>query len=61
MEIRDAGVLVPGATGVLGSALASRPHAPGASVTVTGRDRAAPARVSRACGDAPASALDAVR
>ncbi|MFD6491921.1 SDR family NAD(P)-dependent oxidoreductase [Streptomyces sp. NPDC060188] len=59
MQIRGARMLVPGATGVLGSALASRLHERGAAVAVAGRDRVALARVSRACGDAPAHAFDA--
>ncbi|MFF3883691.1 SDR family NAD(P)-dependent oxidoreductase [Streptomyces sp. NPDC001914] len=59
MPIRRKGVLVPGATGTLGAALALRLHEQGVAVAVAGRDRAGLARVSRACGDAPARAFDA--
>jgi Short-chain dehydrogenases of various substrate specificities len=59
MVISRAGILVPGATGVLGTALALRLHEQGAAVAVAGRDREGLARVSRACGDAPARAFDA--
>ncbi|MFD5816713.1 SDR family NAD(P)-dependent oxidoreductase [Streptomyces sp. NPDC127038] len=59
MVISRAGILVPGATGVLGAALALRLHEQGAAVAVAGRDREGLARVSRACGDAPARAFDA--
>ncbi|PKT71224.1 SDR family oxidoreductase [Streptomyces populi] len=59
MVISRAGILVPGATGVLGSALAVRLHEQGAALAVAGRDREGLARVSRACGDAPARAFDA--
>ncbi|MFF4539930.1 SDR family NAD(P)-dependent oxidoreductase [Streptomyces aureus] len=59
MVISRAGILVPGATGVLGSALALRLHEQGAAVAVAGRDREGLARVSRACADAPAQAFDA--
>ncbi|MEV6019436.1 SDR family oxidoreductase [Streptomyces sp. NPDC051997] len=59
MVISRAGILVPGATGVLGTALALRLHEQKAAVAVAGRDREGLARVSRACGDAPARAFDA--
>lgn len=59
MEIGRSRVLIPGATGVLGAALASRLHTLGTSVAVAGRDHAALAAVSRSCGDAPAFAFDA--
>ncbi|MFE4695580.1 SDR family NAD(P)-dependent oxidoreductase [Streptomyces sp. NPDC056738] len=59
MVISHAGILVPGATGVLGTALALRLHEQGAAVAVAGRDQKRLARVSQACGDAPALAFDA--
>ncbi|MEV6614981.1 SDR family oxidoreductase [Streptomyces sp. NPDC051051] len=52
-------VLVPGATGVIGAALAERLHGLGARVAVAGRDPASLARVSAACGGAPARRFDA--
>ncbi|MGW2787804.1 SDR family NAD(P)-dependent oxidoreductase [Streptomyces populi] len=59
MIVNGAGILVPGATGVLGTALVLRLHEQGAAVAVAGRDREGLARVSQACGDAPARAFDA--
>ncbi|MER5402108.1 SDR family oxidoreductase [Streptomyces sp. NPDC002599] len=59
MRISCARILVPGATGALGAALALRLHEQGAAVAVAGRDRASLARVSQACGGAPACAFDA--
>ncbi|MET8101898.1 SDR family oxidoreductase [Streptomyces sp. NPDC005236] len=59
MVISRAGILVPGATGVLGTALSLRLDEQGAVVAVAGRDREGLTRVSRACGDAPARAFDA--
>ncbi|MFD5517238.1 SDR family NAD(P)-dependent oxidoreductase [Streptomyces sp. NPDC127066] len=59
MVISRAGILVPGATGVLGTALALRLHEQGAAVAVAGRDHEGLARVSQACGGAPARTFDA--
>ncbi|WP_435613069.1 SDR family NAD(P)-dependent oxidoreductase [Streptomyces sp. bgisy159] len=59
MELTGARVLVPGATGAIGGALAERLHHEGARVAVAGRDPARLARVSAACGDAPARRFDA--
>ncbi|MEU8794137.1 hypothetical protein [Streptomyces sp. NPDC048643] len=58
MRIRGAWMLVAGATGVRGAAVASRRHARGAAATVADRDRAAPARVAQACGDGRAPVFD---
>ncbi|MFE9133044.1 SDR family NAD(P)-dependent oxidoreductase [Streptomyces sp. NPDC007355] len=57
--MKDARVLVPGATGVIGAALAERLHGLGARIAVAGRDPDSLARVAAACGDAPARRLDA--
>ncbi|MFE9738530.1 SDR family NAD(P)-dependent oxidoreductase [Streptomyces sp. NPDC006477] len=57
--MKDARVLVPGATGVIGGALAERLHGLGARIAVAGRDPDSLARVAAACGDAPARRLDA--
>lgn len=59
MEPNGARVLVPGATGAIGAALAERLHGLGARVAVAGRDPASLARVSAACGGAPARRFDA--
>ncbi|MFJ9724897.1 SDR family NAD(P)-dependent oxidoreductase [Streptomyces sp. NPDC101209] len=59
MELRGARILVPGATGEIGGALAVRLHTLGARTALAGRDREALTRVSAACGHAPACAFDA--
>jgi short-subunit dehydrogenase len=52
-------MLVPGATGEIGAALAVRLHTLGARTALAGRDRDALTRVSAACGHAPAHTFDA--
>lgn len=59
MEANGDRVLVPGASGAIGAALAERLHGLGARVAVAGRDPARLARVSAACGGAPAHRFDA--
>ncbi|MFR9795674.1 SDR family NAD(P)-dependent oxidoreductase [Streptomyces sp. MS06] len=59
MDIDGARILVPGATGAIGGALAERLHGLGARVAVAGRDPAALERAAKACGDAPAFRFDA--
>ncbi|MER7760715.1 SDR family oxidoreductase [Streptomyces sp. NPDC097619] len=59
MELRGARILLPGATGEIGAALAVRLHALGALPALAGRDRDALSRVSVACAHAPARAFDA--
>ncbi|MFJ3224160.1 SDR family NAD(P)-dependent oxidoreductase [Streptomyces sp. NPDC086783] len=59
MDLRGARILVPGATGEIGAALALRLHALGARTALAGRDREALTRVSAACEDAPVRTFDA--
>ncbi|OII59904.1 SDR family oxidoreductase [Streptomyces sp. CC53] len=59
MDVKGARILVPGATGAIGAALARRLHERGAGVAVAGRDPASLARVAAACGGAPARHFDA--
>ncbi|MFB7335715.1 SDR family oxidoreductase [Streptomyces adustus] len=59
MDLRGARILVPGATGEIGAALAVRLHALGARTALAGRDREALTRVSAACEHAPARTFDA--
>ncbi|MHA4779182.1 SDR family NAD(P)-dependent oxidoreductase [Streptomyces sp. MSC1_001] len=59
MDVNGARVLVPGATGAIGAALAERLHGLGARIAVAGRDPDSLARVAGACGGAPARRLDA--
>ncbi|MFI9152569.1 SDR family NAD(P)-dependent oxidoreductase [Streptomyces sp. NPDC053367] len=57
--MNGARVLVPGATGAIGAALAERLYALGARVAVAGRDPASLARVRASCAGAPARRFDA--
>ncbi|WP_282701742.1 SDR family NAD(P)-dependent oxidoreductase [Streptomyces sp. CC219B] len=59
MNLKGARVLVPGATGAIGGALAERLHAHGARPAVAGRDPVALDRIAAACGGAPARRFDA--
>ncbi|MFF5185881.1 SDR family NAD(P)-dependent oxidoreductase [Streptomyces sp. NPDC000345] len=59
MDIRGSRILVPGATGEIGGALAARLHTLGARLALAGRDHDPLARVSAACVDAPTRAFDA--
>ncbi|MBY8879926.1 SDR family NAD(P)-dependent oxidoreductase [Actinacidiphila acidipaludis] len=59
MDIEGRRILLPGATGVIGGALAERLHAHGARLAMTGRDPAALARVAAACGGPPTRVVDA--
>ncbi|MBN0046759.1 SDR family NAD(P)-dependent oxidoreductase [Streptomyces actuosus] len=59
MNVEGARILVPGATGAIGAALAGRLHGRGARVAVAGRDPVALQRVAEACGGAPAFRFDA--
>lgn len=59
MKIAGARILVPGATGAIGSALAERLYQQGAHVAIAGRDRAALARLAGRCGDVPSRRFDA--
>ncbi|MFE3429045.1 SDR family NAD(P)-dependent oxidoreductase [Streptomyces sp. NPDC059171] len=59
MKIEGARILVPGATGAIGSGLAERLHHRGAHIAVAGRDRAALARLAGVCGEVPARRFDA--
>lgn len=58
MKLKNARVLVVGATGVLGGAIAARLSEGGARLAVTGRDEEAAARVSRRVGAEHHTALD---
>lgn len=60
MELRNARVLVVGATGVLGAAIATELSAGGARLALTGRDEDALARVSSRLSAAHHTALDVV-
>ncbi|GAB2909436.1 SDR family NAD(P)-dependent oxidoreductase [Streptomyces heilongjiangensis] len=59
MEMRGARILVPGATGRIGSALVERLHALGARPALAGRDPDTLARVSARSGHAPARTFEA--
>ncbi|WP_225823896.1 SDR family NAD(P)-dependent oxidoreductase [Streptomyces naphthomycinicus] len=59
MNITGARVLLPGATGAIGSALAARLHDGGARLALAGRDPEALERVAVACADAPRLRFDA--
>ncbi|MFD4576548.1 SDR family NAD(P)-dependent oxidoreductase [Streptomyces sp. NPDC058417] len=59
MKAEGARILLPGASGVIGAALARRLHAEGARLALAGRDPAALARVSAATGGAPTRRFDA--
>ncbi|MFF0203651.1 SDR family NAD(P)-dependent oxidoreductase [Streptomyces sp. NPDC005017] len=59
MDIEGARVLVPGAGGVIGSALAARLHGLGARVALAGRTPAPLARAAATCGGAPVHRIDA--
>ncbi|MET9735696.1 SDR family NAD(P)-dependent oxidoreductase [Streptomyces sp. NPDC006458] len=59
MDIEGARVLVPGASGAIGGALAVRLHGLGARLALAGRDPASLARVAGACGGAPVRRFDA--
>ncbi|WNV74741.1 SDR family oxidoreductase [Geodermatophilus sp. DSM 44513] len=60
MELQGARVLVAGATGVLGGALARALHGAGARVALTGRDGARLQALAAELDGAPAEAADAV-
>ncbi len=60
MELKNARVLVVGATGVLGTAIATRLAEGGARLALTGRDEDAVARLSRRSGAEHHTALDLV-
>lgn len=59
MDLRGARMLVPGAGGEIGAALAVRLHSLGARIALAGRDREALTRVSAACEQAPTCTFDA--
>ncbi|MEU8936326.1 SDR family NAD(P)-dependent oxidoreductase, partial [Streptomyces sp. NPDC048409] len=59
MLVEGARILVPGATGEIGGALAVRLHDLGGKVALAGRDGTALALVAAACGDAPARTFEA--
>ncbi|MFG3104484.1 SDR family NAD(P)-dependent oxidoreductase [Streptomyces sp. NPDC048182] len=59
MDLDGARVLLPGATGAIGGALAERLHGRGARLALAGRDPAALARATAACGSAPGRRFDA--
>ncbi|MFD6799087.1 SDR family NAD(P)-dependent oxidoreductase [Streptomyces cyaneofuscatus] len=59
MKISGAGILVPGATGAIGSALAEQLHQQGARIAIAGRDAAALTRVADICSGAPSRRFDA--
>ncbi|MFF0776952.1 SDR family NAD(P)-dependent oxidoreductase [Streptomyces sp. NPDC003720] len=61
MELAGSRVLVAGATGEIGSALARELHRRDARVAVAGRDPDRLTGVARDCGDAPAFGIDAYR
>ncbi|AYC36188.1 SDR family NAD(P)-dependent oxidoreductase [Streptomyces griseorubiginosus] len=59
MKMRGARILVPGATGQIGEALANRLHALGARPALAGRDADRLAKVAASCAGAPARTFDA--
>ncbi|MFI6654792.1 SDR family NAD(P)-dependent oxidoreductase [Streptomyces sp. NPDC050523] len=59
MDLQGARILVPGATGGIGGALAVRLHALGARLALAGRDLDTLGRVSAACAAAPVRTFDA--
>ncbi|MFI1911339.1 SDR family NAD(P)-dependent oxidoreductase [Streptomyces microflavus] len=59
MKITGARILVPGATGVIGSALVEQLHQQGSHVAIAGRDADALARLSHTCAGAPSRRFDA--
>ncbi|MFF4858508.1 SDR family NAD(P)-dependent oxidoreductase [Streptomyces rubiginosohelvolus] len=59
MNVTGARILVPGATGAIGSALSERLHQRGAHIAVAGRDREALARLADVCGNVPSRRFDA--
>ncbi|MFC7844371.1 SDR family NAD(P)-dependent oxidoreductase [Streptomyces sp. NPDC001046] len=59
MELRGARILVPGATGEIGGALALRLHSLGARTALAGRDPHALTRVAAACAGAPSRTFEA--
>jgi NADP-dependent 3-hydroxy acid dehydrogenase YdfG len=59
MDLRGARILVPGATGEIGAALALLLHTLGARTALAGRDHEALTRVSAACAHAPTRTFDA--
>jgi len=60
VELSEARVLVAGATGVLGGAVARALHKEGARVALAGRDGGRLAALAQELGDAPASTFDAL-
>ncbi|MFD9850106.1 SDR family NAD(P)-dependent oxidoreductase [Streptomyces parvus] len=59
MKIEGARILVPGATGAIGSGLAERLHQRGAHIAIAGRDGAALAWLAGVLGEVPARHFDA--
>ncbi|MFJ6730486.1 SDR family NAD(P)-dependent oxidoreductase [Streptomyces sp. NPDC091281] len=59
MKAEGARILLPGASGVIGAALARRLHTEGARLALAGRDPAALARVSAETGGPPTRRFDA--
>ncbi|MEU6404265.1 SDR family oxidoreductase [Streptomyces sp. NPDC046985] len=59
MDVQNARIVLPGATGAIGAALARRLHGLGARLALAGRDPAALERVAAAAGDAPTRRFDA--
>ncbi len=59
MKIEGARILVPGATGAIGSGLAERLHRRGAHIAIAGRDGEALARLAGVLGEVPARRFDA--